>query len=123
MSFDSSKFTEALENSSEEVANLFKAESESEGYDGMAVRMDSYLDQLMQSNTGLIPRRLDFYDNRIDSLNDDIEDVQRRVEMTRQRYVEQFAAMEEAISEMQSQQNWMMSQLQNMGGSNVNSMM
>ncbi|TDP85644.1 flagellar hook-associated protein 2 [Halanaerobium saccharolyticum] len=123
MSFDSSKFTEALENSSEEVANLFKAESESEGYDGMAVRMDSYLDQLMQSNTGLIPRRLDFYDNRIEGLNEDIEDVQRRVEMTRQRYVEQFAAMEEAISEMQSQQNWMMSQLQSMGGSTVNSVM
>ena len=122
MSIDNSKFKEALENSSEEVANLFKAESESEGYDGMAVRMDSYLDQLMQSNTGLIPRRLDLYDNQIEGLNDDIEDVQRKVEMTRERYVQQFAAMEEAISEMQSQQSWMMSQLQGMGGSTVNSM-
>jgi flagellar hook-associated protein 2 len=123
MSFDSSKFTEALENSPEEVTNLFKAESDTDGYDGMAVRMDGYLDQLMQSNTGLIPRRLDFYDTRIDGLNDDIEDVQRKVEMTRQRYVDQFAAMEKAISEMQSQQSWMMSQLQNMGGSTVSSMM
>jgi len=123
MSIDNSKFEEALENSPEEVANLFKAESESEGYDGMAVRMDSYLDQLMQSNTGLIPRRLDLYDNQIEGLNDDIEDVQRQVEMTRERYVEQFAAMEEAISEMQSQQSWMMSQLQGMGGSTVSSMM
>jgi flagellar hook-associated protein 2 len=123
MSIDNSKFEEALENSPEEVANLFKAESESEGYDGMAVRMDSYLDQLMQSNTGLIPRRLDLYDNQIEGLNDDIEDVQRQVEMTRERYVEQFAAMEEAISEMQSQQSWMMSQLQGMGGSTLSSMM
>lgn len=117
MSFDSSKFTEALEDSPEKVVNLFNAESDTDSYDGMAVRMDSYLDQLMQSNTGLIPRRLDFYDTRIDGLNDDIEDVQRKVEMTRQRYVNQFAAMEEAISEMQSQQSWMMSQLQGMGGS------
>jgi len=123
MSFDSSKFTEALEDSPEEVANLFKAENSSDSYDGMAVRMDSYLDQLMQSNTGLIPRRLDFYDTRIDGLNDDIEDVQRKVEMTRQRYVDQFSAMEEAISEMQSQQSWMMSQLQGMGGSTATSMM
>ncbi len=123
MSIDNSKFTEALENSPEEVANLFKAESDSEGYNGMAVRMDSYLDQLMQSNTGLIPRRMDLYDNQIEGLNDDIEDVQRKVEMTRERYVQQFAAMEEAISEMQQQQSWMMSQLQGMGGSTVTSMM
>ncbi|RCW58659.1 flagellar filament capping protein FliD [Halanaerobium sp. ST460_2HS_T2] len=123
MSFDSAKFTEALEDSPEEVMSIFNAESDSDGYDGMAVRMDSYLDQLMQSNTGLIPRRLDFYDTRIDGLNDDIEDVQRKVEMTRQRYVDQFSAMEEAISEMQSQQSWMMSQLQSMGGSTVSSMM
>ncbi|SFL22275.1 flagellar filament capping protein FliD [Halanaerobium salsuginis] len=123
MSFDSSKFTEVLENSPEEVMSIFNAESDSDGYEGMAVRMDSYLDQLMQSNTGLIPRRLDFYDTRIDGLNDDIEDVQRKVEMTRQRYVDQFSAMEEAISEMQSQQSWMMSQLQSMGGSTATSMM
>jgi flagellar hook-associated protein 2 len=122
MSLDSSKLTDALDNSPEETVNLFQAESDSEGYDGMAVRMDSYLDQVLQSNTGLIPRRLDFYDSRIDGLNDNIEDVQRRVEMTRQRYVDQFAAMEEAISEMQSQQSWMFSQLQSMGGSTSSSM-
>ncbi|ADO77999.1 flagellar hook-associated 2 domain-containing protein [Halanaerobium praevalens DSM 2228] len=47
MSFDSSKFTEALEDSPEEVISIFTAESDSDGYEGMAVRMDSYLDQLM----------------------------------------------------------------------------
>jgi flagellar hook-associated protein 2 len=117
MSFDKSKFTEALDQSSEEVMSIFNGESETDGFDGMAVRMDSYLDQLMQSNTGLIPRRLDFYDTRIDSLNDDIEDVERKVEMTRERYVEQFAAMESAISEMNQQMSWMQSQLSSLGGS------
>ncbi len=123
MTLDNSKFTEALENSPEEVMNLFNAESDDDGYDGMAVRMDSYLDQLMQTNTGLIPRRLDLYDDQIEDLNDDIEDVERRVEMTRERYVQQFTAMEEAISQMQSQQSWMMSQLQGMGGSSLTNMM
>jgi len=123
MTLDNSKFTDALEDSPEEVMGLFNAESDDDGYDGMAVRMDSYLDQLMQTNTGLIPRRLDLYDDQIEDLNDDIEDVERRVEMTRERYVEQFTAMEEAISQMQSQQSWMMSQLQGMGGSTVTSMM
>ena len=118
MSFDKSKFTEALDQSSEEVMSIFNGENGSDGFDGMAVRMDSYLDQLMQSNTGLIPRRLDFYDTRIDSLNDDIEDVERKVEMTRARYVEQFAAMESAISEMNQQMSWMQSQISSL---NVNS--
>jgi len=117
MSFDKSKFTDALDQSSEEVMSIFNGESDTDGFDGMAVKMDSYLDQLMQSNTGLIPRRLDFYDTRIDSLNDDIEDVERKVEMTRERYVEQFAAMEEAISEMNQQMSWMQNQLSSLAGS------
>lgn len=117
MSFDSTKMKEALDELPEEVMNLFRGESDDEGYDGMAVRMDSYLDQLMQTNTGLIPRRIDFFDNRIDNLNDDIEDVERRVETTRERYVEQFTAMEEALARMQQQQSHMQSQLQSLGGS------
>jgi flagellar hook-associated protein 2 len=117
MSFNKDQFTEAIDQSPEEVMSLFEAESDTDGFDGMAVKMDSYLDQLMQSNTGLIPRRLDFYDTRIDSLNDDIEDVERKVEMSRERYVEQFAAMEEAISEMNQQMSWMQSQLSSLAGS------
>jgi len=118
MSFDKSKFTDALDQSSEEVMSLFNADSsDTDTFDGMAVKMDSYLDQLMQSNTGLIPRRLDFYDTRIESLNDDIEDVERQVEMSRERYVEQFAAMESAISEMNQQMSWMQSQLSSLAGS------
>lgn len=118
MSFDKSKFTDALDQSSEEVMSLFNADSSDiDTFDGMAVKMDSYLDQLMQSNTGLIPRRLDFYDTRIESLNDDIEDVERQVEMSRERYVEQFAAMESAISEMNQQMSWMQSQLSSLAGS------
>jgi flagellar hook-associated protein 2 len=117
MSFDKDKFVETIDQSPEEVMSLFNAESDTDSFDGMAVKMDSYLDQLMQSNTDLIPRRLDFYDTRIESLNDDIEDVERRVEMTRERYVEQFTAMETAISEMNQQMSWMQSQLSSLGGS------
>jgi|Wag4MinimDraft_13_1082653.scaffolds.fasta_scaffold03674_2 flagellar hook-associated protein 2 len=117
MSFDKSKFTEALDQSSGEVMSIFNGDSDTDSFDGMAVKMDSYLDQLLQSNTGLIPRRLDFYDTRIESLNEDIEDVERKVEMTRERYVEQFAAMESAISEMNQQMSWMQSQLSSLAGS------
>lgn len=111
MTLDSDKFKEALAESPEEVTSLFTADADEEGYDGMATRMDSYIDKLLQTNTGVIPSRIDMYDEQIEDLNDDITEVQDRVEMVRNRYTAQFADMEEAISNMQSQQSWMMSQL------------
>ena len=42
MSFDKSKFTDALDQSSEEVMSIFNGESDTDGFDGMAVKMDSY---------------------------------------------------------------------------------
>lgn len=117
MSLDSDKLKEALNENPDEVSDIFRASSDTDGFDGMAVRMDSYLDQLMQSNSGLIPRRLDFFDNRISSLNEDIENVERKVSLTRERYVQQFTAMEESISEMNQQMSWMQSQISSLPGS------
>jgi len=114
MSFDSAKFTEALEETPEEVMDIFNGNTEDDGFEGMAQRMDGYLDQLLQLNTGLIPRRLDFFDTRIENLNEDIEDVESQVELTRERYIEQFTAMEKAISDMNQQMSWMQSQLSSM---------
>lgn len=119
MSFDSSKLKEALEDSPQDVINLFKAEKDDEGFNGVATRLDSYVDQLIQSGTGTIPRQLDYYDDRVENLNEDIEDYERQIEQIRDRYTQQFTAMEKAISEMQSQQSWMMSQLTSLG-SNAN---
>jgi len=116
MSFESSKMTEAIENSPEDVMNLFNAEQDEEGFDGVATRMDSYVDQLLRTNTGTIPSKLDFFDTRMDNIDDDIADETRSLESTRQRYEEQFAAMETAMSEMQQQQSWMQQQLASLGG-------
>jgi flagellar hook-associated protein 2 len=123
MSFDSGELEDALNDSPTDVMNLFKAETDDEGFDGVATRLDGYLDQLIQSNTGTIPNRLDYFDNEIERVEDDIADIERSMEMTRERYIEQFSAMEEAISEMQSQQSWMMSQLSSMGSSSTVSSM
>src|SRR6056297_1026801 len=124
MSFDSGKMTDALEDSPEEVMNLFNAEQGEEGFDGVATRMDQYTDQLIQSNTGTIPRKLEFYDTRMENIDEDIADQERSLEATRQRYQEQFTAMETAMSEMQQQQSWMQQQLASLGsGSMISQMM
>jgi len=125
MSFDSGKMTEAIADSPEKVMNLFNAEQDEDGFDGVATRMDQYVDQLLQSNTGTIPRKIDFFNTRMDNIDEDIEDQERRLESTRERYREQFTAMEEAMSQMQQQQSWMQQQLASLstGGNMISSMM
>ena len=115
MSFDSGELTDALEDSPDKVMNLFNAEQGEEGFDGVATRMDQYVDQLIQSNSGTIPSKLEFYDTRMENIDEDIADQERSLESTRQRYKEKFTAMETAMSEMQQQQSWMQSQLSSLG--------
>ncbi len=124
MSFDSSELEEALRSNQEDVINLFNAEKSEDGFNGVATNLKSYLDQLIQTNTGTIPRELDFYDTRMETIDDDIEDQERRLDSVRQRYEEQFTAMEKALSEMQQQQSWMQSQLSSLAGTSslINSM-
>lgn len=123
MSLDSDQLNEALTKDSTAVADFFNAESSEAGYTGMANRLDGYIDQLIKSNTGLIPSRMDSFDQRIDNLNDDIADVEESVEMTRERYTQQFTAMETALAEMQQQSSWMQSQLSSLGSQNLSSML
>jgi len=123
MSLDSEKLTEALNNDSKAVANFFNADSEKDGFTGVANRLDGYVDQLIKSNSGLIPSRMDSFDQRIDNLNEDIADVEESVEIARERYTQQFTAMETALSEMQQQSSWMQSQLSSLGSQNLSSML
>lgn len=123
MSLDSEKFTSALQESPEEVMNLFKASSDEEGYDGVANKLDGYVDQLIQSNTGVIPRRIDYFDNQISRIDDDITSLEDSLERTRERYESQFTAMETALAEMQQQSSWMTSQINSLNSSSISSMM
>jgi len=123
MTLDSDKLTEALENDAEAVTKFFNADSSEDGFEGVANKVDGYVDQLIKTNTGLIPNRINSFDKRIDSLNDSIEDVEASVEMARERYTQQFTAMETALSEMQQQSSWMSSQLSSLGSQNLSSML
>lgn len=123
MTLDSEKLTEALENDAAAVTKFFNADSTEDGFDGIAVKADGYVDQLIKTNTGIIPSRLDSFDKRIKSLNESIEDAEDSVESARERYTAQFANMETALSEMQQQSSWMSSQLASLGNQNLSSML
>ncbi|MFW6386522.1 MAG: flagellar filament capping protein FliD [Bacillota bacterium] len=118
MSFDSARFQEALEDDPEAVKGLFQANSEEgDDFDGVATRLEDYTYDVVQSADGVVPGKLDLYDNRIQNVEDDIVDFEEKLEDTRERYLQEFTAMEEAISGMKAQGDWMQSQLSGMGGS------
>jgi flagellar hook-associated protein 2 len=112
MSLDTDKFKEALEKAPEEVTALFQADSaDGDSFDGVATRLDSYLNFLLKANTGVIPETLDTYDQRIEDIDTQVESFEERLAGIRERYVRQFTAMEEAISRMQAQGSWLATQL------------
>lgn len=116
MEFDSNKFEEALADKPEEVKQLFKGDTEEgDSFDGVATKLDSYLDMLVQTNTGVIPEKIDSYETMMDNVDDRVESTNDRLEQEKEKLQSEFTAMEKAISEMNSQMSWMQSQLGSMG--------
>lgn len=115
MSLDSTKLKDALAAAPTDVKNLFSATESDNGFDGVAVRLDNYLNMLLQTNTGVISEKLSSYDTLMKNVDDQISSLEARLTMIKDQYTQEFTAMEKAISDMQQQSNWMMSQLAVLG--------
>jgi len=123
MSLDSSKLKGALQDKPQAVVDLFNAsKADGDSFDGVITKTDNYVNQLLEYGTGVIPDKLDYYDNQIEYIEDEMTDMRADLEMQRQRYQEQFTAMETAIQRMQNQSSWMSSQLSGMNTSLLSSM-
>ena len=124
MTLDSAKLKEAIENNPQDVTNLFNADSsDGDSFDGIATRLDSYTDTLLQTNTGVIPERLDYFDTRVDNIDDEMDALENDYQQEKERLESEFTAMETAISEMNSQQSWLQGQLSKLGGTSLLSSM
>lgn len=95
---DSSLFTDATANNMEEVSKLF-----TDGEDGIGVRLDSYIDSIMDSTTGIISTTEEFLTEEIDDLEDSIADKEEYLERVEARYYEEFTAMETALATLKSE--------------------
>lgn len=116
MSFDSSKLEEALAKAPEDIMKLFIADTDDgDSFDGIAIRLDNYLDMLLQTNTGLIPEKVDMYETMINDIDEQIESMEERLTLREEQLRNEFTAMEKALSEMQSQGNWLMMQIASLG--------
>ena len=82
---------------------------------GLAGRMDRTL-AAHEGATGAIARTRDGLDSRIEMFQDRIDAFEVRLEQKRERLVRQFTGMEEALSQLQSQQQWLAGQLGGLSG-------
>ena len=123
MSFDETKFKEALEEDPTQVRKLFNADSDSgDSFDGIATRLDSYLDTLT-STTGTIPDTVDYYEDQISNIDDEIDNLRDDMQNKKDRLEAKFTNMETSLSSMQNQMSWMQSQLSNMGGGSISTLL
>ena len=123
MSFDETKFQEALEEDPTQVRELFNADSDSgDSFDGVATRLDSYLDTLT-STTGTIPDTVDYYEDQISDIDDEIDNLRDDMQNKKDRLEAKFTNMETSLSSMQNQMSWMQSQMSSMGGGSISTLL
>lgn len=111
MSLDSSRLTEVLNEDPSYVTGLF-----SDSTEGFAVRMDSLLETMVQSN-GLLDQRTDGLNSRKDSLTRSQERLEYRLTVIEAGYRQEFAALDALLASMQGTSNFLTQQLSTLGTS------
>ena len=114
LTLDETKLKGALSENPENVHKLFYSKDTEQG---LSVSLGDYVDGLVKDATGTTVVRADGLDRSISSMNKQIESIERRLELRRQRLTRDFLAMEKALSTMQSQSQWLMGMIANMQGS------
>ena len=115
LTLDNEKLTKALEENPEDVYQLFVTESDDNS--GVAQRLDAYIKHLTASKDGIIDVKTKALDNSMKTFRDSIEKMEKRVEQRMAMIEKQFLALEVAMAKMQSQQNWLSSQVNMLYGS------
>lgn len=96
LSFDAEKLREVIAKDPEAVEQFFTAEEF-----GFAARLDKLTNNLATDDNSLLISRLDSLTSSIRLNNERIDFLNERLERTRQRLINQFVKMEEAIARIQ----------------------
>ncbi len=108
LSFDETRFAEALAEDYAAVRNLFV---EFEGNVGKAAMVDAAVDDLTDTVDGIFKIGSDSLQRRIDNVDDNIERYERSIENYRTTLERKFMAMESNVSLMQAQGSYLTSML------------
>lgn len=125
-SFDEATFNEALQNDPANVARFFYTqervtETVGEGEEatttsrfeknGMSELLKNFVDTYISSSTGIISTKNETYDKMLKDINAQIDTFNERVDRKRDRYIQQFTALDIAMMQAQSQLDYLYSQI------------
>ncbi|HJK98635.1 MAG TPA: flagellar filament capping protein FliD [Polyangiaceae bacterium LLY-WYZ-14_1] len=102
LELDGAALDEALATDPEAVSQLFVGDGS--GSVGIMAQLDEAVRQMTDPDTGLIGQRLDGFDDRVQDLDGQIERMELRVEGFEEDLRLEFAALEQLVSSLQSQQ-------------------
>jgi flagellar hook-associated protein 2 len=109
---DENKLRTALETKPDQVEKLFTATQDTDGRDGVAVRLKNLISITLATNTGLVSQSQSALEDRIEDIDERISAFEKRLELRRQHLVDQFTALEKALSTLSSQGAWLTGQIQ-----------
>lgn len=100
LSFDATIFTTAYEASREEVVNFFTQTTE--GSEGFAIQWDGFLDNYLNSTTGLLPAKEKGLQSSIDRIGDQVERIEFRLIKREENLRRQFESLELLLGQFQN---------------------
>lgn len=98
LSIDSDKLDDALDKDISGIADLFSLEDE-----GISDRLINIMEPYIEDLEGVFKGKVDSYNDRIDLIDDEIEDQRWRIDKMVMRLTMQFANMEMAVQNFNSQ--------------------
>ncbi|MCF8038383.1 MAG: flagellar filament capping protein FliD [Desulfohalobiaceae bacterium] len=108
LSVDSTTLGEAIENDLDSVEKLLAGEDDSQG---IAVQFQNYLEDITDSRDGFLAGRETSIQNNISRIETDIERMQDRLAKREETLRAQFMAMEQMMSQLNAQQDFLTQQM------------
>ncbi len=104
-SVDEGTLREKLNTNFEDVVNLFVS---SESSTGVAARVSDFIENVTDSiSNGYVYTRIDTLNSAISDIEEQIEDMERALEIKREGLYQQYYALEQFISQMNQTTNWL----------------
>lgn len=112
LSFDSTEFKEALAADPQGVIDLFTYDDGDDDLatDGIALRIYNTANQMLLDPEGIVSIRIDGINDSIDAQEERIDNLERQVEAYEDTIRAQFAAMEQAMAEINAQSDYLAAQ-------------
>jgi len=121
LQLDSSKLTSALSEDAEAVKNFFY-DTDSEGEEiGLSAKLETYINSLIASGTGIVEVREDGLESSLETLNDRIDAFTDRMETREAYYISTFSKLDVALQQAESQMSWLTSQIASLSGLSTSS--